>query len=69
MTLSFFFFSFFFLKQKGVNLSLHGVCGLGVFEETLANRSFDTFAQKARGNSLWSSFNFDTLGLVCVQQW
>ena len=25
---------------------LHVVCGLGVFQETLAKRSFDTFAQK-----------------------
>ena len=31
-----------------MNLNLHGVCGLGVPEETLAKRSFATFAQKHR---------------------
>ena len=38
------------VNERRVNLSLHGVCGLGVFEETvtLAKRSFDTFAQKHR---------------------
>ena len=33
------------MSERRVNLFLHGVCGLGVFEETLAKRSFDTFAQ------------------------
>ena len=32
------------VSERRVNLSLHGVCGLGVFEETLAKRSFDTYA-------------------------
>ena len=30
------------MSERRVNLNLHGVCGLGVFEETLAKRSFDT---------------------------
>ena len=34
------------VSERRVNLNLHGVRGLGVFEETLAKRSFDTFAQK-----------------------
>ena len=34
------------MSERRVKLNLHGVCGLGVFEETLAKRSFDTFAHK-----------------------
>ena len=43
------------------------VCGLGVFEETLAKCSFDTYAQKHGELRCGPSFNFDTK--VCLHQW
>ena len=55
------------VSERRVNLSLHGVCGLGVFEETLAKRSFDTYAQKHGELRCGPSFNFDTK--VCLHQW
>ena len=57
------------VSERRTNLSLHGVCGLGVFEETLAicSASFNTYAQKHGELRCGPSFNFDTK--VCLHQW